>query len=116
MLRAILDIVDEVLPIEKRDAMRVGEIVQSPPLLSARDAVHVAVMERPRCASPIFDGHATAASDSIFEFALPLSEVSVARNERVAFQLSIWRDGRPLDAIPQQGWIEFSTADPSGQA
>ena len=42
----ILDLVDEVLPIEKRDVMRASEIAQSPSLLSARDAVHVAVMER----------------------------------------------------------------------
>lgn len=45
-LRAILDVVDDVLPIEKRDVVRAAEITLSPALLSARDAVHVAVMER----------------------------------------------------------------------
>ena len=45
-LRAILDVVDDVLPIEKRDVQRAAEITQNPSLLSARDAVHVAVMER----------------------------------------------------------------------
>ena len=44
--RVILDIVDDILAIEKRDVLRAGEIVQSRPLLSARDAVHIAVMER----------------------------------------------------------------------
>jgi len=42
----VLDIVDDVLPIEKADVLRAGEIVQSRALLSARDSVHIAVMER----------------------------------------------------------------------
>ncbi len=44
--RAVLDIVDEVFPIEKADVLRASEIVQNPAGLSARDAVHLAVMER----------------------------------------------------------------------
>ena len=45
-LQLTLDIVDEVMPIEKRDVLRAGEIVQSRALMSARDAVHISVMER----------------------------------------------------------------------
>ena len=41
-----LGIVDEVMPIEKAEVLRAGEIAQTPALLSARDAIHVAVMER----------------------------------------------------------------------
>src|ERR1022692_2010743 len=41
-----LDIVDEVIPIEKAEVLRAGEIAQNRALLSARDAVHLAVMER----------------------------------------------------------------------
>jgi predicted nucleic acid-binding protein len=37
---------DDVFPIEKADVLRAGEIVQNPAALSARDAVHIAVMER----------------------------------------------------------------------
>jgi predicted nucleic acid-binding protein len=44
--RVILDVVDDVLAIEKRDVLRAGEIGQNRALLSARDAVHIAVMER----------------------------------------------------------------------
>jgi uncharacterized protein len=44
--RLLLDVVDDVLPIEKADVLRAGEIVQNPALLSARDSVHIAVMER----------------------------------------------------------------------
>jgi uncharacterized protein len=45
-LQATLDIVDEVIPIERAEVLRAGEIVQNPELVSARDAVHIAVMER----------------------------------------------------------------------
>jgi hypothetical protein len=27
-------------------------------------------------------------------------------------QISVWRDGLPVDALPRQGWIEISTANP----
>lgn len=42
----LLDIVDDVLPIEKPDVMRAGEIVQTHASLSARTSLHIAVMER----------------------------------------------------------------------
>jgi predicted nucleic acid-binding protein len=44
--RAVLEVVDEVFGIEKADVVRASEIAQSPTMLSARDAVHIAVMER----------------------------------------------------------------------
>ena len=44
--RVVLDVVDEVLGIEKADVLRAGEIAQNRVLMSARDAVHIAVMER----------------------------------------------------------------------
>ena len=45
-VKMTLAIVDEVFPIEKGDVLRAMEIVQNPAALSARDAVHVATMER----------------------------------------------------------------------
>jgi hypothetical protein len=45
-LQATLDIVDAVISIEKTDVLRAGEIVQNRASMSARDAVHIAVMER----------------------------------------------------------------------
>ena len=45
-LRLILDVVDDVFAIEKRDVLRAAEIAQNRNRLSARDAVHIAVMER----------------------------------------------------------------------
>jgi len=41
-----LDVVDDVLPIEKADVLRAGEIAQNRALLSARNSVHIALMER----------------------------------------------------------------------
>ena len=50
-IEALLGTVDDVFAIEKRDAMRAAEIVRNRSVLSARDAVHVAVMERYRIPS-----------------------------------------------------------------
>jgi predicted nucleic acid-binding protein len=44
--QVVLDVVDDVFGIEKADVLRAGEIAQNRALLSARDAVHIAVMER----------------------------------------------------------------------
>jgi hypothetical protein len=44
--QATLDLVDEVIAIEKADVLRAGEIAQNRVRMSARDAVHIAVMER----------------------------------------------------------------------
>jgi predicted nucleic acid-binding protein len=56
-LRVTLDIVDEVISIEKADVLRAGEIVQNRARMSARDAVHIAVMERHGIRSILsFDG------------------------------------------------------------
>ena len=45
-MRLTLDLLDDVFPIEKADVLRAGEITQNPTRLSARDAVHIAIMER----------------------------------------------------------------------
>jgi hypothetical protein len=56
-LKVTLDIVDEVLPIGKADVLRAGEIAQNRALISARDAVHIAVMEHHGLRSILsFDG------------------------------------------------------------
>ena len=44
-LQVTLDIADEVFPVEKAEVLRAGEIVRSRTWVSARDAVHIAVME-----------------------------------------------------------------------
>jgi len=44
--QVVLGVVDDVFGIEKADVLRAGEIAQNRALISARDAVHIAVMER----------------------------------------------------------------------
>jgi hypothetical protein len=43
---ALLGVVDEVYPIERDDVERAKALVLTAPRLSARDAIHVAVMQR----------------------------------------------------------------------
>lgn len=45
-LQVLLEIVDEVFPIEEFDVFRASGILQSERRFSARDAIHLAVMER----------------------------------------------------------------------
>jgi predicted nucleic acid-binding protein len=44
-MKLMLDIVDDVFALEKADVLRAAEIVQSRAQFSARDAIHIAVME-----------------------------------------------------------------------
>src|SRR5438270_1408305 len=48
----------------------------------------------------------------IYEVGIPLSAIGANLRQSVRFQLSLWRNGLPLDALPQQGWVEVSTAEP----
>jgi alpha-amylase/alpha-mannosidase (GH57 family) len=54
-----------------------------------------------------------AARDKILEAGVPLSALGVHRGDMIRFQLTLIGDDLPLDIIPQQGYIEFSTADPT---
>lgn len=45
-LHLLLGIVDDVLPIDRQDVMRASELVTGRGRQSARDAIHIAVMER----------------------------------------------------------------------
>jgi hypothetical protein len=56
-LQLILDIVDEVIPVEKGEVLRAAEIVETRASMSARDALHIAIMERHGIRSILsFDG------------------------------------------------------------
>jgi alpha-amylase/alpha-mannosidase (GH57 family) len=48
----------------------------------------------------------------ILEIGIPLAAVAVEPRAGLRFQFSLWQEGLPLDAIPQQGWIELPTTDP----
>lgn len=53
------------------------------------------------------------ARDKILEIGIPLGALGAHRGDIVRFQLTLTNDGLPLDIVPQQGYIEFSTADPT---
>ncbi len=45
----------------------------------------------------------------ILEVRVPLSALGGTRRDLVRFQLSLWKDGLPLGALPAHGWLEFPT-------
>ena len=49
----------------------------------------------------------------IFEARLPLATIGAGIRQPVRFHLSLWQDSLPIDAVPQQGWIDVSTTEPS---
>jgi hypothetical protein len=49
---------------------------------------------------------AQCAFRNILEAGIPLAAVGVTAGQPVQFQFSLWKDGLPMDAIPQQGWLE----------
>jgi hypothetical protein len=48
----------------------------------------------------------------VLEIRVPLSVIGAGLQQPVRFQLSLWQNGLPLDALPQQGWLEVATAQP----
>ncbi|MBI4873989.1 MAG: glycoside hydrolase [Acidobacteria bacterium] len=56
---------------------------------------------------------AEAAFEAVLEVRLSLAALGVTPNHSLGFQISLWRDGLPMDALPQQGLIKVSTTEPS---
>ncbi len=49
----------------------------------------------------------------VLEIRIPLQLVTQPSSDYVPLQLSLWQDSLPLDALPPEGWIRLSTAEPS---
>lgn len=49
----------------------------------------------------------------VLEARFSLAALGVSSGHALRMQLSIWKEGLPLDAIPQEGWLEISTAEPT---
>jgi alpha-amylase/alpha-mannosidase (GH57 family) len=48
----------------------------------------------------------------ILELRIQLAAMAIPKGAGVKIQLSLWQGGLPIDAVPQQGWLEMSTTDP----
>ena len=48
----------------------------------------------------------------ILEVQVPLAAIDVGGGAGLRFQCSLWQAGLPLDAVPQQGWLDLRTTDP----
>ncbi|HUS08641.1 MAG TPA: glycoside hydrolase family 57 protein [Bryobacteraceae bacterium] len=49
---------------------------------------------------------------AVCEVKLSFATFEIPTGGNLRFQLSLWQQGLPVDALPPQGWIEFSTAEP----
>jgi alpha-amylase/alpha-mannosidase (GH57 family) len=54
-----------------------------------------------------------AAFRKVLEARLSLRALAVARGQSLQLQVSLWKDGLPVDAAPSDGWLEVSTAEPT---
>ena len=48
----------------------------------------------------------------VLEARISLAAMGVAPGAGLRFQFSLWQSGLPMDAVPQQGWLEMRTTDP----
>ncbi|HEV3199644.1 MAG TPA: glycoside hydrolase family 57 protein [Bryobacteraceae bacterium] len=49
----------------------------------------------------------------VLEVRISLIALGIAAGSGLRFQFSLWRGGLPIDAVPQQGWLEMRTTNPS---
>ncbi len=59
------------------------------------------------------DNAAEFAFQKVLEARLSLAALGVGPGQVLRLQLSFWNQGLPVDAIPQEGWLEISTAEPT---
>ena len=71
-------------------------------------------LDTDRLCVPLLDNpDAEVARNKIVEVGIPLSALDAQRGDLLRFQVTLVKDGLPIDMVPQQGYIEFSTADPT---
>ena len=77
-----------------------------------RERPHVTEMNM-ASGSESADTVAEFALGQILEARLSLAALGASSEAPVRFQFSLWQGGLPMDAVPQQGWIEMPTAEPA---
>ena len=53
-----------------------------------------------------------SACGKVCEVKVSLQSLGIPFGHDIRFQLSLWQAGLPMEALPPQGWIELSTAEP----
>jgi alpha-amylase/alpha-mannosidase (GH57 family) len=48
----------------------------------------------------------------VLEIRMALEALKIAPGSGLRFQFSLWQGGLPMDAVPQQGWVEMRTTNP----
>ncbi len=56
---------------------------------------------------------AEAAFRKVLEVRLPFAALGAEPGPTVKLQISLWRDGLPMEALPVQGWLECRTEEPA---
>jgi alpha-amylase/alpha-mannosidase (GH57 family) len=59
------------------------------------------------------DGAVECALGTVLEIRMSLGSAGIAAGRGLRFQLSLWQGGLPIDAAPQQGWLEMRTTNPA---
>ena len=49
----------------------------------------------------------------ILEARISLASLAIPEGRGLRFQFSLWQGGLPMDAVPQQGWLEMGATDPA---
>jgi len=63
-------------------------------------------------AASVTDQPVECAFARVLEARISLASLGVAPGSGLRFQFSLWQSGLPMDAVPQQGWLEMQTTDP----
>lgn len=70
-------------------------------------------MREVKMARPGSDAPAEFAMQKVLEGRISLAAAGVGPGQPLRLQLSLWKQGLPLDSMPHEGWIEVSTAEPT---
>jgi alpha-amylase/alpha-mannosidase (GH57 family) len=100
---------------EARLNIAAGNPAQSSQITVRFDYGRAHVTELKLAAAPESGAAAAAvefAFQSVLEARLSLAALGASGGVPVRFQFSLWQGGLPMDAVPQQGWIEMPVGDP----
>jgi hypothetical protein len=59
------------------------------------------------------NGAVECAYSRVLEARISLAAMGIAGSQGLRFQFSLWEGGLPVDAVPQQGWLEMKSVAPA---